>query len=163
MRGTSQYREMNYKIYLNNELQSPKSINKIFKSIQNRKILKTRAGFLFKSSINDQNFHIGIRPVIMEGERSHHYDIRLDFENEYVFSGFFNVDGTIGILFTPPGKKEEISSEFKKNLKIVYKNTALILIENGFSENMKLDWISQKIADEIGIFDTSPVKLSDLL
>jgi len=151
---------MNYDIYLNNELQTPKAIAKIFKSIQNTKVLKARAGFLFKSSINDCEFHIGLRPVLIEGERSHHYDIVLDFEDEYIFSGFFNVDGTLGILFTPPGKKEEISTEYKDKLRNTYKATAAVLIKNGFSKKMKLDWISQKIMEEIGIFDPIPSDLS---
>jgi len=151
------------KLYLNNKKTTHREFGKVFKSIQNKKILQSKGGYLFKSSINKSEFHMGIIPVIIEGERTHHYDIKLDYEDDYIFSGFFNGNGTLGILFTPPGKKDEISSEFKENLKSVYLETLGVLTQNGISEKMELDWISQKMIGEIDIFHPVPQNIHDLL
>jgi hypothetical protein len=151
------------RIFLNNKLTDPEEINRIFQSIQVKKILEEKGGFLFKSSINDSEFHISIIPVIMDGQRTHHYDIRLDYEDEYILSGFFNIDGSLGMLFTPPGRKDRIEQNFKNRLKNCYRETAIVLLENGFPPDIKLDWVSQKILGEIGIFQTIPRTLSDVL
>lgn len=150
-------------IIINNDETKPKDVKKIFKSIRDKKILKLKGGYLFKSTINESQFHLGILPVMIEGERTHHYDIKLDYENEYIFSGFFNLDGTLGILFTPPGKKEDISDNFKSKLKETYIATAETLISHGFPEETKLDWISQKALEEIGIYDPIPSDLKSLI
>lgn len=125
--------------------------------------MKARGGFLFKSAVNDEAFHLGIVPVIMGDQRNRHYDIKLDYEDQTVFSGFFNIDGTIGLLFTPPDKKENISDDFKEKLKTAYMNTAEELISMGLSEEMKLDWISCKALEEIGIYDPIPATLEELI
>ena len=151
------------KLYLNNKITTQKEIHKVFKSIQNKKILLSKGGYLYKSSINESEFHMGIIPMIIEGERTHHYDIKLDFEDDYILSGFFNGNGTFGILFTPPGKKEEISSDFKENLKSVSIETLGILVQSGISKTMELDWISKKMLEEIGIFNRIPQTIKDLI
>ncbi len=87
---------------------------------------------------------MGFIPVIIEGQRTHHYDIKLDYEDYYIFSGFFNGNGTLGILFTPPAKKEEISSDFEENLKSVYLQIIGVLVQNGMSDKIELDWINKK-------------------
>lgn len=87
---------------------------------------------------------MGFIPVIIEGQRTHHYDIKLDYEDYYIFSGFFNGNGTLGILFTPPAKKEEISSDFEENLKSVYLQIIGVLVQNGMSDKIELDWIKKK-------------------
>ena len=148
-----------YLIHLNKDILSKKSTKKIFKSLQNAKIVKEKGGFLFKSSISGLHFHIGILPSFIGGERSHHYDIELEYEDEFVFTGFINPNCTIGFLFTPPDKKESISEEYKKQLRKCYILTTHVLIENGFSPDFQLDWITQKLLDEINIFSNIPEKL----
>jgi len=152
-----------YSMYLNRELLNSKEVKKIFKSIQNKKVLKSKGGFLFKSSIKEGEFHLGILPMIIEGERSRHYDIKLGFEDHFVFSGFFNVDGTIGFLFIPPALKEDLTESFKEHIKRNYKNTAGILLDHGLSKEMKLDWITQQMLTELGNFDTIPQCLKDFI
>ncbi len=156
-----------YSIHLNNKVLRTNEVKKIFKSVQNMKILKKKGGYLFKSSLNKTDFHIGIIPVLIEGERSHHYDIKLDYEDEYEFTGFFNTDGTIGILFSLPKQlnmTENISVkiDFLEKIKIIYTETADLLIKNGLSERMKLDWISRKIIDEADLFEPIPEFLGNL-
>jgi hypothetical protein len=148
-------------IHLNNKKVSRREIRKIFTSIQDNKVLKSKGGFLFKSSVNRDEFHLGIIPVIIDGQRTHHYDIKLNYEDIYIFSGFFNSDGTLGILFTPPGKKENITIGFKTELKSAYSKTLSLLVDNGISDKMELDWISRKMIEEIGIFDPIPRYLKD--
>ena len=151
-----------HKIHLNREILNQKEIKKIFKSIQNKKILKQKGGYLFNSSIRDSDFYIGIIPVLIEGERSHHYDIKLEYEDLYKLTGFFNVDGTIGMLFTPSDKNGIINSEFKKRLRNCYIKTAGLLVQYGFPEQTGFDWITQKILAEIGIFEPVPQTLGHL-
>lgn len=154
-------KQQKYSIYINNEKKTHRETGKILKSVQDIKILKFRGGFLFKSSINEHEFHLGIVPVMIEGERTHHYDIKLDYEDDYIFSGFFNVDGTLGMLFTPPGKKEDITDDFKAGLKKAYAETVNVLVESGLSKEIKLDWISIKMLEEAGLFQPVPQKLID--
>ncbi len=151
-----------YEIHLNNEVLSHKKVKKIFRSIQDKKVLKAKGGFLFKSSINETEFHLGILPVLIEGERTHHYDIKLDYIDPYVFSGFFNADGTFGAVFTPPDKKELITEKYKEELKICYIATAQVLISNGVSAEMELDWITKTILEEAALFPEIPAVLGDL-
>ena len=99
--------------------------------------------------------------MIIEGVRSRHYDIKLDYEDQYIFSGFFNVDGTVGFLFIPPALKEELTEEFKDKIKQNYIDTAKMLRTNGFHPNMKLDWITQQMLSEMGNFNTIPQCLKD--
>lgn len=150
-------------VYLNNKKSSSKELKKVFKSIQDEKVLKLRGGFLFQSSVTEKRFYIGIIPSFIDGERGHHYDIKLDYEDEFKFSGNFNSDGTIGLVFIPAGGKDSITSEYKKKLKEIYSKTAGVLIYNGISSNMKLDWITQKIIEEISLFKDIPEKLDELI
>ncbi|MBI9100562.1 MAG: hypothetical protein JEY91_18940 [Spirochaetaceae bacterium] len=150
-------------IHLNRKILNQKEVKKIFKSVQNKKILKEKGGYLFNSSLKDSDFYIGIRPVIVEGERTHHYEIELDYEDAYKLTGFFNVDGTLGMLFKPPASKHSITDEFKNQLKSSYEQTAEILVQNGFSEQVRFDWITQKMLGEIGLFEPVPQTLGNLL
>ena len=154
--------KVKYTVLLNNDQLPVHEVKKIFKSVQNKRILNAKGGFLFKSSITGSTLHLGILPVLIEGERTHHYDIKLDFQDEYNFTGFFNVDGSLGILFTPPGKKDVITDNFKKGLKEAYYITAEAFIEYGFSKKMELDWISRKMIGEIGIYEEIPGNLKEL-
>ncbi len=149
-------------IFLNKKKLSAKATRKIFNSIQNEKIIKEKGGYIFKSSICKSNFHIGIVPSFIEGERTHHYDIELGYEDEYILTGFINIDRTIGFLFTPPGKKESINQDFRDGLKESYSKTAEILIQNGFPPDFRLDWITKKMLEDAKLFLQTPENLDQL-
>lgn len=152
-----------FTVYLNNETITVKELKKVFKSIQDKKVLKLRGGFLFQSSVIDKKFYIGIIPSFIDGERGHHYDIKLDYEDEFKFTGNFNTDGTVGLVFLPTGGKESITDEFRKKLKEVYSKTAGVLINNGIAFDMKLDWITQRILEEVSLYTNIPEKLGELI
>lgn len=149
------------KLYINRDKASPKEMKNVFTSIQNPKVLAEKGGFLFRSSINEKEFHIGIIPNFNYGERGHHYDIELKYTDEFRLTGFFNTDGSLNILFTPPDNKEDITSEYKTKIKSAYRRTAELFITYGFNPDISLDWITQKILEELKTFSPIPKVLSD--
>lgn len=152
-----------YKIYLNREHTTPKEMKRVLKSIQNNRILKEKGGFLFQSSLNDSELHIGIVPFFIDGERTRHYDIELDYADKFQLSGFFNADGTIGMLFKPPENKQDMDSEYKCKIKKCYINTVALLSSCGLSLSMEFDWITKKIMEESKFSDTPPQTVGELV
>lgn len=152
-----------YKISFNGNLIDNKGFRKVLKSIQNSKILTDKGGFLFRSSITEKNYYIGLIPNFINGERSHHYDIVLDCEDRYRLTGFFNADKTLNILFTPPEDKKLITELFKRELKDSYKKTAAIFMFYGIAGEIELDWITKKILTELNMCSSVPDNLSGIL
>lgn len=151
------------RIYLDNKSISNREFKKILDSIQDQNILKLRGGFLFQSCLKDSDLYIGIIPAFMEGERGHHYDIKLDFSDEYKFSGNFNADGTLGMVFFPPTAKEDLSKDYLSKIRESLIRTVSIFIDHGLSRDMKLDWMTQKVIEEVGLFHTIPVVTGELI
>lgn len=150
-------------IYLDNRRISNREFMKILGSIQDKNILKLRGGFLFQSCLKESDLYIGIIPAFMEGERGHHYDIKLDYSDEFKFSGNFNADGTLGMVFFPPVAKEELSKEYLSKIKQALIKTISIFIDHGLSRDMKLDWMTQKIIEEVELFDKIPEITGELI
>lgn len=152
-----------YNIFFDGKLIDHKEFIIVLKSIQNSNILTDKGGFLFRSSMNENNFHIGIIPNFTNGERVHHYDIVLDYEDKYRLTGMFNVDNSLNILFTPPDDKNLITDGFKIKLKNCYKITSAIFIFSGIKSDKPLDWITKKILNEINMFTTVPNTLREIV
>ncbi len=152
-----------YNILFNGDIIDNREFSEVLNSVQNSKILTDKGGFLLRSSINSKNFHIGIIPNFVNGERAHHYDIKLDYEDKYRLTGMFNVDNSMNILFTPPDDKSQITDLFKSELKDCYKITAAILVFYGIKGDKKLDWITNKILTEMNMYKAIPNTLKELV
>lgn len=150
-------------IFLDNKAVSSKEFSRIIVSIQKSSVLKQRGGFLFQSCLKETDLYIGIVPSFMEGERGHHYDIKLDYSDDYKFSGNFNADGTLGMVFIPKVEKENIGKEFKTKIKEAFITTLQIFAEHGLSTTMKLDWVTKRIIEEVQLFEPIPDTLGDIL
>ena len=67
------------------------------------------------------------------------------------------------MLITPPSSKSDIDVKYRSDLTSVLKDTAEILIHNGMNPDIKLDWITNKMLEELNLYDEIPETLSELI
>ncbi len=126
-------------------------------------VVIANGGFLFKSSISERLLHLGIIPVLKNGERGRHYDIVLACEDDTAFTGAVNTDLSITLMLTtPPKNKEAVTPALRTRIKQAYIDTAEAYLACGFPTNTKFDWISRKMLEELEVFTTVPDDLSSL-
>ena len=152
------------KIILNGEEKSKKEIRQILKAVSNKKILKEKGGYVTKASIVNNHLFIGIIPAFIEGWKKYHYDIELEFEDQFSLIGSINADESMTIVFKLD--KETYKRGLSKNEQIKLRNNyikyAHFFIDIGFSGDLKMDEPTKMILKKSGLFEKIPLTLSEL-
>lgn len=148
------------RIYINNKKANRKTIKAMIEAISNKTILTEKGGFLLKVTALNDKLYIGIIPNYINGERTHHYDIKIGVENEFTLIGAVNNQIILTLLFKPA--TPVLSTEARNRYRSVYKLFAEFLFTNGFSQGGELDWITQKIIKDSGISSKEIKSLKEL-
>ncbi len=152
------------KIILNGEEKNPNEIRKILAAISNKKILKEKGGYVTKTSILDNHFFIGIIPAFIEGRKKYHYDIKLEYENQFTLIGSINADETMTIVFKLDKETylRGLSEKEKAKMRNNYIKFARVFTDNGFPEDFKLDSSTIMLLERSRLFEKTPKILEEI-
>lgn len=138
------------------------SFRRLITNLSTPGTLKRYGGFLVKTAIEDDVFHFGSLPVIEGDVRNRHYDIVMRTTAPIVLTGFFNADGSVGLLYVPPGGKRP-SADLFPSLALQIEMTVRILAEFGYPADRPFDWITRKFLKELLFSEPEPAFLRDLI
>ena len=147
-------------LIINEEIKGPKPISQMVQAFCSPSILKSCGGYVITYRIHKSIAYIGVKPSIIDGQRSNHYDLKAGPETKVFLTGGINVNGEISLLFKI--SKTELNKEIKSELKKLYLSLADLLIKNGYRGTGTLDWITRKIIEESGLFLPIPSTIFDL-
>ena len=145
-----------FRLILNSSRPSAREIRQFIRALADERTLSARGGYLFKSCLAGGELHIGIVPAIAEGERLHHYDIRVPDGRHLL--GSLSATGEFTVLFKAASLDEEARNAWREQ----YEALAVTLLELGYAGEGRLDWISRKIIEESGLFDPIPETLAEI-
>ena len=147
-------------LVLNGETIKTTQITKMVYAFGNPDILKSCGGYILTYRKQGDILYLGVKPAIIDGQRSNHYDLQSGPDTKIYITGSINPNGELSLLFKIP--KKELSKKNKLKLKELYIQFARLLIENRYEGLGKLDWITKKIIEESKLFSPAPKSIYDL-
>lgn len=147
-----------FPLILNGKKPGKAEVKQFVNALSDPKILNSTGGYLFKTCLADGELHIGIAPAISEGERLHHYDIKVP-DSEHLIGGV-SATGEISLLFR--ADKTELNDIGRAQWKLIFCSFAAGLLDRGYTGKGQLDWITRQIIQESEIFKPVPETLKDI-
>lgn len=123
------------------------------------RIVIEKAGFLFKAAVRTDHLLLTVTPAMINGERSYHYDQKLDGEDAYTLIGNISAAGLFTILFKPTNLP--LTQEQKARYIRICVVFSWWLLREGYSGKGLLNKVTQSLFEEIGLSPT-PQTLADL-
>jgi hypothetical protein len=150
--------DSSYPLILNGQLTKKSEARPFINAISDPGILRSTGGYLFRSCLLDGSLQLGIVPAISEGERLHHYDIKIPGVEQLI--GSISATGEFTLLFK--AVKADLDIESRKRWKNGFKAFASVLIDLGYDGKGTLDWITKQIIEESEIFTPVPETLFEI-
>ena len=147
-------------LIINGEAAKTIIISRMVHAFYDPNILKSCGGYVFTYRIHKNKAYIGVKPSIIEGQRSNHYDLKAGPETKVFLTGGINANGEISLLFKI--QKTELTEEIKSELRELYIRLAELLLKNGYEGPGTFDWITRKIIEESRLFLPIPSTIFDL-
>ena len=147
-------------LILNGEAAGSQTISQMVQAFCSPNILRSCGGYIITYRVHDSTAYLGVKPTIMEGQRSNHYDLKAGPDTKVFLIGGITADGEISLLFKI--SKEELSANIRSELRGLYIHFADLLTQNGYGGPGILDWISRKCIQESEIFSPVPLTILDL-
>lgn len=147
-------------LIINGEPAGPESVSQMVRAFCNPSLLRSCGGYIITYRVHDNTAYLGVKPAILNGQRSNHFDLQAGPETKVFLIGGINADGEISLLFKIP--KEELSADVKSELRESYIRFAKLLMQNGYEGTGTFDWITRKIIQESEIYSSIPCTISDL-
>ncbi len=147
-------------LILNGKVPKSKTILKMVEAFSNFDILSTYGGYIFTFRIHNNVQYMGIKPAIIEGQRSNHFNLNAGPDTKIFLTGNINPNGEISLLFKIA--KKEMNNKIISELKELYIQFASLLIKNNYQGEGKLEWITKKILEESQLFQPVPMKIYDI-
>ena len=132
----------------------------MIQALNSRKIRTEKGGYLFKAASDEENLYLGIIPCISDGERTHHYDIRMPGNLEYVLTGGIIPEGKITVLFIPADRN--LTDMMRRGYRSIYVDLAAGLIAAGFSAPGEIDEVSMAMLEKAELFPSVPLTLQEI-
>jgi len=147
-------------LVINGETAGAQTISHMVQAFGSSDTLRSCGGYIITYRVHDNTAYLGVKPAILNGQRSNHFDLKAGPETKVFLIGGINSDGEISLLFKI--SKEELSADIKSELRESYVRFADLLIQNGYGGPGTLDWISRKILQESDLFPSIPLTVFDL-
>ncbi|MBU8914331.1 MAG: hypothetical protein KOO61_09940 [Spirochaetales bacterium] len=147
-------------LIFNGEAAESQTISPMVRTFCSPNILRSCGGYIIACQVHGSTAYLGVRPTIMEGQRSNHYDLKVGPDTKACLIGGITVAGGISLLFRI--SKEELSGNIGSELRELYIHSADLLTQNGYSGLGILDWISRKSIQESEISSPVPLTILDL-
>ena len=143
------------KIFVANNPVRESEYGNIFASFTDPAVLQRNGGLLLKAAVEKDKVSLGLLPSFSEGIRNMHYTIRLDSENGYMFTGFFNTDGSLCLIPLAEKGNHGDRPDFAKIAETLLLFLE-VLLEYGMNEKTMLDNITTGILSRSGIEFNGP-------
>jgi hypothetical protein len=129
------------------------------RALNDPRVLQEKAGFLFKASFDGDCLMLAVAPTLINGERSYHYNLRLEKEDAFTLIGDVNAQGVFTILFKPESRAavSQHATEYIGR----FRSLAAFLKTTGYTGAGRLDEVTQDILRTLGLSPV-PESLSDL-
>ena len=150
----------NKDLIINGKSLKTKNIANMIQAFSNLDILNSYGGYIFTFRIHDNITYLGIKPAILDGQRSNHFELNSGPETKIFLTGGIKTSTEISLLFKI--SKTELTEIIKSELQDLYINFANLLIKNGYRGTGKLDWITRNIIEESELFSPIPISIYDL-
>lgn len=147
-------------IIINGRVSKPKTILTMVDAFQNSNLLSSYGGYIFTFRIHNNNKYMGIKPAIIDGQRTNHYDLDAGPETKVFLTGGIKAKGEITLLFKI--SKNNLNGKTKLQLKELYIQFSSLLINNSYQGSGKFDWVTKKIIEESDLFSPVPMTIYDL-
>jgi hypothetical protein len=123
-------------------------------------IVREKAGFLFKASLDGDHLMLAAAPCLINGERTMHYNMHLEKENVFTLIGAVNALGVFCFLFNPESR-EQVAAQADEYVEL-FRRFAAFLIEGGYTGDGALDEVTQGLLEKLGL-SPAPKTLTDLV
>lgn len=147
-------------LIINGEIAGAQTISQMVQAFGSPGTLHSCGGYIFTYRVHDNTAYLGVKPSILNGQRSNHFDLQAGPETKVFLIGGINADGKMSLLFKIP--KEELSTDIQSELRQLYFRFAHLLKQNGYGGAGTLDWISRKTLQESEIYSRVPSTIFDL-
>ena len=152
---------MKYKdLIINGKTPKIKDISNMIHALSNLDILNSYGGYIFTFRIQNNITYLGIKPAILDGQRSNHYDLKAGPETKIFLTGGISTNTEISLLFKI--SKTDLTEIVKSELQELYIKMADLLTKNGYRGTGTLDWITRNIIEESKLFSPIPSTIFDL-
>ena len=147
-------------LLINGETAGVRPVSQMVRAFGSLDTLRSCGGYIITYRVHDNTTYLGVKPAILNGQRSNHFDLQAGPETKVFLIGGINADGEISLLFKI--SKTELSVDVQCELRELYFRFADLLKQNGYGGSGTLDWISRKMIQESEIFSPVPLTIFDL-
>jgi len=147
------------KVTLNGKIGGPSMTAAWISALNDPRIVREKAGFLFKASLDGDHLMLAVVPCLINGARSHHYDQHLEKEDAFTLLGAVNAGGVFTIL-VKPDSGEQITTHSAEFIE-AYRRFAAFLLNQGYAGGGLLDEVTQGVLRDFGL-NSLPSTLSEL-
>jgi len=119
------------------------------RALNDEQIIREKAGFLFKASFDGGHLMLAVEPWLINGERSRHYNMHLEKEDAFTLIGSIDAQGVFTMLFKPDSL-EQFTAASARFIEVC-RRFAGFLLENGYTNEGRLDEVTQGFLKEAGL------------
>ena len=119
------------------------------RALNDERIVREKAGFLFKASLDGDHLMLAAAPCLISGERTMHYNMHLEKEDAFTLIGAVNAQGIFSILFNPESR-EQVAARAGEYVEL-FRRFAAFLIEGGYTGDGALDEVTQGLLEKLGL------------
>ena len=147
-------------LIINGEPAESQLISQMVRAFFNPDMLRPCGGYIVTYREHNGTAYLGVKPSILNGQRSNHYDLRAGPDSRLSLIGGIDARGEISLLFKIP--RSGLSVETKSELRALYARFADLLIQYEYGGAGILDWTTRKILRESELFSSVPSTIFDL-
>lgn len=148
------------RVVLNGEPAAGRQVRAMVRAIGDARILVEKGGFLLRAAVDGETLALAVIPCIINGARTHHYEMPLPVENAGTLMGGVTAEGAFTLLFRPesvPVPPAQVAAVADTAVQL-----ARFLLEHGYAGPGPLDGVTQGCFAEIAAFAALPSTLADL-
>jgi len=147
------------RVTLNGKAGPPATAAGWIQALNDPRIIREKSGFLFKAGFDGDHLMLEAAPTLINGERSYHYNMRLQKEDAFTLIGAVTAEGVFNILFKPENYAAvvEHAAEYIQ----VFRRFAAFLLAAGYIGEGRLNEVARSVLAELGL-NPAPETLAEL-
>lgn len=123
--------------------------------------LVATGGLLFRAFVPADRLDIGVLPVIWNGAKNYHYDIKLLAEGRPIVFGGFYPDLTVQILCRP-NQGEAFAHEELRIVRDHLSRFCRLFVQHGYPADRAVDWVTAKWLKDSKLFAVAVETVGDV-
>jgi len=146
-------------VTLNGKTGNPSVAKEWIRALNDPRILKEKAGFVFKASFAGDHLMLAAAPFLIDGQRSYHFNMHLQHEDAFTLIGDVSAAGVFNLLFKPESR--EFADQNAAACLATLRRFADFLLSAGYRGAGELDEVTQGVLERFGL-SPAPRTLADL-